>query len=401
MSLKTLAAEREPEMIALRRKIHANPETAFKEFETTALIKETLQGLGIETRSNGDSTGVVGILKGAKPGPDQGKTIGLRADIDALPTAEETGLPFASTRENTSHACGHDIHTAAVLGAAMLLSGLKEDLCGTVKFIFQPAEEPLLGARNMIANGVLENPKMDYILCGHTWPEIPGGTVGVRVGAMLASADRFKITVTGKGGHAAHPHKCVDTVVVGAAIVTQLQTIVARELPPYEAGVVSIGRLAAGVTANVIPEQAEIEGAVRAVSYETRERMKASLTRIATHTALGLNAKAEVEFFPGSPPTLCDAFVVSQVSEVVTELLGADKLLEIPYSSMGSEDFAEYLQSVPGALLRLGTMDGREESRAALHNPRLVFDEQAIVTGAMAFTGAVFKLTGSDFGKLL
>lgn len=392
MSIAARAHELEEQMLALRRAVHAKPELAFTEFETTALIKKTLEDLGIKTFPNGDKTGVVGLLEGASPG----KTIGLRADIDALQVQEETGLPFASVHAGVSHACGHDVHTAAVLGAAMLLAERRDKLRGNVKFIFQPAEEPLLGAQSMIDNGVMENPKVDAILCGHTWPEMPGGSIGLRVGAMLASADRFVITVTGKGGHAAHPHKCVDAVVVGASIVMQLQTIVSRELPPVEAAVLSIGRLAAGVTSNVIPTEAVLEGAVRSVSNETREHMKNSLTRIATFTAQSLNATAKVEFFPGVPVTVNDPEVTATASEAVRELLGEDKLLHVPHSSMGSEDFSRYLQSAPGALLRLGTYDDRPESRFALHNSKLVFDERAVVAGAIAFAGTVGKLTGSD-----
>ncbi len=397
MSLVKRAYELQNDMFSLRREIHAFPELAFQEFKTTELIERSLKSYGIETFPNGDKTGVIGILKGAKPG----RTIALRADIDALPVQEASGLPYASTREGLSHACGHDIHTAALLGAARLLSELKNEICGTIKFLFQPAEESTNGAKSMIANGALDNPRVDAIICAHTWPDIPGGSIGVRKGAMLAAADSFKININGKGGHAAHPHKCVDPIVVGAYIITQLQTVVSREVSPTDSAVVTVGKMIAGTASNIIPSQAIIEGTFRTVSKETRGHIKDSIARIAKLTAESLNAVAEVEFGMGVPPTICDPEIVDIASEAVIQLLGEDKLLPLAVPSMGAEDFAEYLEFVPGALLRLGTADERPESRFALHSPKVVFDEQSIVAGAIAFVGTVFKLTGSDFTKLL
>ena len=397
MSLVKRAYELQNDMFSLRREIHAFPELAFQEFKTTELIERSLKSYGIETFPNGDKTGVIGILKGAKPG----RTIALRADIDALPVQEASGLPYASTREGLSHACGHDIHTAALLGAARLLSELKNEICGTIKFLFQPAEESTNGAKSMIANGALDNPRVDAIICAHTWPDIPGGSIGVRKGAMLAAADSFKININGKGGHAAHPHKCVDPIVVGAYIITQLQTVVSREVSPTDSAVVTVGKMIAGTASNIIPSQAIIEGTFRTVSKETRGHIKDSIARIAKLTAESLNAVAEVEFGIGVPPTICDPEIVDIASEAVIQLLGEDKLLPLAVPSMGAEDFAEYLEFVPGALLRLGTADERPESRFALHSPKVVFDEQSIVAGAIAFVGTVFKLTGSDFTKLL
>ena len=397
MSLVKRAYELQNDMFSLRREIHAFPELAFQEFKTTELIERSLKSYGIETFPNGDKTGVIGILKGAKPG----RTIALRADIDALPVQEASGLPYASTREGLSHACGHDIHTAALLGAARLLSELKNEICGTIKFLFQPAEESTNGAKSMIANGALDNPRVDAIICAHTWPDIPGGSIGVRKGAMLAAADSFKININGKGGHAAHPHKCVDPIVVGAYIITQLQTVVSREVSPTDSAVVTVGKMIAGTASNIIPSQAIIEGTFRTVSKETRGHIKDSIARIAKLTAESLNAVAEVEFGMGVPPTICDPEIVDIASEAVIQLLGEDRLLQLAVPSMGAEDFAEYLEFVPGALLRLGTADERPESRFALHSPKVVFDEQSIVAGAIAFVGTVFKLTGSDFTKLL
>lgn len=397
MSLLQRASQIEPGILAIRRKIHQKPELGFQELETTALLERELQSYGIETSKNGDRTGVIGLLKGAKPG----KVIGVRADIDALPLTEDTGLPYSSEVDGVCHACGHDINATAVLACAKLMSEMREELCGTVKFIFQPAEETLNGSLSMIQNGVMENPKLDAIICLHTWPEMPGGSIGVRRGAMFAAADRFKITIRGKGGHAAHPHRCVDPVVVAGYMITQLQTIVSRETAPLDSAVVTVGKMTAGTAFNIIPNEAVLEGTVRTLSKDTRKSIQESLRRIATHAAEGLNAEANVEYFSGGPPLICDDKINDLVSAATVELLGEDRLLQVPTPSMGAEDFAEYLEFVPGAAVRIGTFDDRPESRIALHSPKAVFDEQAIMTGAVMLCGTIFKFTESDFSTLL
>jgi len=397
LSLLKRAQEIEQEMIDIRRKIHQNPELGFKEFETTALLEKELQSYGLETRRNGEDTGIIAILRGAKPG----KVIGVRGDIDALPVPEETGLPYASKVEGVSHACGHDINSTAVLACAKLLSEMKDDLCGTVKFIFQPAEETLTGSLSMIKNGVMENPKMDAIICVHTWPEMPGGSIGVRRGAMFAASDRFKITIHGRGGHAAHPHKCVDPVVVAGYLITQLQTIVSREVAPLDSAVVTVGKMVAGTANNIIPSEAVLEGTVRTLNKETRKSIQESVERVAKHTAEAHNATATVEYITGGPPLINDDSLNDLVSEATVELLGEDKLLQVPLASMGSEDFAEYVEFVPGVGVRIGTFDDRPESKGALHSSKIVFSEKAIMAGAVMLCGTVFKFTGSDFSKLL
>ena len=397
MSIVARAHELETEMIAVRRQLHANPELAFQEKDTTAFILKKLEEYGIEAKPNGEATGVIALLRGGKPG----KTIALRADIDALPMEETTGLAFASTRQGVSHSCGHDIHTASLLGAAKLLSERREDICGSVKFLFQPAEERLSGSKSMIENGALRNPDVDDILCLHTWPELPGGSIGIRRGPALASSDGFTITITGKGGHAAHPHKCVDPIVVGASIIMQLQTVVSREIAPVDSAVISIGKLVAGTAGNILPGQATLEGTVRTLTPETQAHVRESLIRIATLTAQSLRATAEVVYTPGVPSLTCDDRIVDAISEAAAALLGEDKIVQLKTPSMGGEDFAEYLAFVPGALFRIGTADERPESQFALHNAGTVFNEQAIVTGAIVFVGTAFKLTGSDFSTLL
>jgi len=397
MSLVNRVKELESEFVGYRRRIHQNPELGFEEHETCRLIEKVLGDLGIETRRNGDKTGVIGLLEGALPGE---KIIALRADMDALKLTEDTGLEFASTKPGVCHACGHDMHVAVLLGAAKMLAEYKADLKGTVKFLFQPAEEVMNGSDSMIENGAMENPAVDYILATHTWPEMPAGSIGVRKGAMLGSADKFTVTITGKGVHAAHPHKGIDPIVAGAYIITELQTVVSRRVAPIDAAVVSVGHLTAGTVSNIIPTECFMEGTVRTQDPETRKKVAEFIENIVTHTALAMGATAKLDYEWGVPPTMCDPFVVDNISEAVKELLGPDKLLQVPVPSMGAEDFARYLEHAPGAFFRVGTADERPETRGALHNPQTLFSEEAIPAGIITMVGTVFKLTGSDIKKL-
>lgn len=396
MTLLERIKENKEEFIGLRRTIHENPELSFQETETTKLIREYLDRLGIENLPNGEETGVIGILKGGKPGP----VIALRADIDALKLTENTKLPFASKKPGVCHACGHDLHTAVLLSTAKLLKSYEAELCGTVKFLFQPAEEGLGGSLSMIKNGVLENPKVDYILACHTWPEMPAGSIGVRKGAMLGASDTFKVTVLGKGGHAAHPHKGIDPVVIAAHLITQLQTIASRRVAPVDSVVVTIGHLTAGTVNNIIPNEAVMEGTVRTQDPDTRKRVAEIIEELCVGTARAMGGDARVEYNWGVGPTMCDPALVDQISEAVTETLGAEKLLQVPVPSMGAEDFAFYLEKVPGALFRIGTSDEKPESKWALHNPSTFFNEEAILAGAAAMVASVFKIGGGDMEAL-
>lgn len=396
MSVRDRVRKNESEFIGIRRKIHENPELSFKEFETTKLIKAYLDDLGIENHPNGEDTGVIGILRGKKDGP----VLALRADIDALKLTEKTGLPFASKNEGVCHACGHDLHTAVLLGTAKILKSYEDDLCGTVKFLFQPAEEGLGGSRSMIKNGALKNPVPKYILACHSWPEMPAGSIGVRYGAMLGASDTFKITVTGKGGHAAHPHKGIDPVVVAAYIITELQTIVSRRIAPVDSAVITVGHLEAGTVSNIIPNEAFMEGTVRTQDPTTRKKVAVYMEQLAVGTARAMGADAKVEYNFGVGPTISDHHIVDEISAAVTETLGAEHLLQVPHVSMGAEDFAFYLEKVPGALFRLGTYDDRPESKWALHNPSTLFAEEAIPTGVTAMVASVFKINGCDMSVL-
>lgn len=391
MDLLRSAERNAPHFIELRRALHAHAESAFCESYATEAVTRELNALGITVVPNGDKTGVIGILEGALPG----KTVALRAEMDALALCEESGEPFAA-RNGNCHACGHDIHTAALLGAAALLAERRSRLCGTVRFLFQPAEEGLRGAKTMLASGAMEAPVPDCIIAGHSWPDLPAGTVGYRYGAMMAASDRFHITIHAPGAHAAYPHKSADPVVVMAAVILQLQTVVSRETDPLAPAVVTVGKAEAGTAANIIPTRAELEGTVRTFDPAVRDRIRSSIERIARCTAEAMNATAEFEYRPGSSPVINDETVLSAVVDAARTLLGTDKVIPLNAPSMGGEDFSFYLETAPGALFRIGTADEREASRLALHNPRIVFNERAIVTGSAVMAGAALLLTGSD-----
>lgn len=397
MTLLEKIEQNKEDLLNIRHQIHRHPETAFEEIETTKLIKKALDDAGIENHPNGDSTGVIGLIHGAKEGP----VLAIRADIDALPIKENTGLPFASEVSGKCHACGHDLHTTVLIGAARLLKEYQNDLYGTIKLIFQPAEEVMTGAAKTIANGALENPKPDFVLACHTWPDMPAGSIGVRKGTMLGASDSFKVKVIGKGGHAAHPQKGIDPVVIAAHIITQLQTIVSRRVAAIDPVVVTVGHLEAGTAANIIPNEAYFEGTVRTQSNETRKHVAEILEQLAVGTARAMGGDAEVSYAFGVGPTISEDHLVDEISEAVTELLGNDKLLQVPSPSMGSEDFARYLEHIPGAIFRLGTHNDTPESKLALHNASLLFDEKAIPTGVATMVGAAFKITGSDMSVLL
>lgn len=393
-SLKERMAELEPYFINLRRKIHAHPEIAMEEINTTALIKSELEKYGIKAVDNGKNTGVVGVLSGGHPG----KVIALRADIDALPLTEETGLEYESTVKGKCHACGHDIHITTLLAAAKLLSERKADIHGTVKFIFQPAEEGQMGAKTIIGNGFLND--VDAIFGAHTWPEIQGGSIGIKRGPMMAGAARFNIDISVRGGHAAHPHKTSDSIVIAAYILLGIQSIVARELKPVDSAVITVGKMEAGTAANIIPAKVRLEGTFRYLLPEVRDQIKEAITRIAIGTAQAHRAEASVEIIDNGPPVINNEELVNMVEEAAETLLGVDHCVELSQASMGSEDFAYYLEQKPGAFFRLGTMENAVNYKLALHNSKLLFSEKAIAAGAVTECGIVYLFTGSDINSL-
>ena len=387
-----LAAAEQAKVVTWRRDLHEHPELGNEETRTAALIAAQLKSLGLEVKTGVARTGVVGILKGGKPGP----VVALRADMDGLPITETTGLAFASTVKSTylgqpvgvMHACGHDTHVAMLLGAAEVLSQMKKDLPGTVKFIFQPAEEGSLpgtvgGAKLMVQEGVLESPKVDAIFGLHIWASAPVGQIQYRPRGEMASSDRFTIKVLGKGSHGAKPWASVDPVVTAAQIITGLQNIVSRQLDlTQDAAVVTVGTVQAGVRYNVIPPDATLSGTIRAFSPKTQEQIWAAIKRTATGIAAANGATAEVGIEPYVPVTYNDPALTARMLPTLQRAAGAANVVEIK-AVTGAEDFACYQEKIPGLFVFLGGMTpGADPATVADHHTAgFKVDESAFPLG--------------------
>ena len=364
-----------PEMIGLRHRIHQHPELAFEEHQTADLVAERLAAWGYEVHRGLGGTGVVGTLRHGSGG----KRIGIRADMDALPIVETTGLPYASRHHGKMHACGHDGHTATLLAAARHLS-LHRRFSGTLHLIFQPAEEGGGGARRMIEDGLFELFPCDAVFALHNAPGQPVGTLAFRSGAALASADRVIIDIKGRGGHAAMPHFSADPIVAGASVVMALQSIVARNVDPLQSAVVTVGMFQAGTVNNVIPGTARLELSVRALDREVRKALRQRITDIASSHAAGLGCVAEVDYQEGYPVLVNTAAETAFAAQVATELIGPERVLLDKPAVMGSEDFAYMLEHRPGCYLFLGNGDGA--GSCMVHNPGYDFNDAAMETGA-------------------
>lgn len=377
--IASLIQQYTPDAVELRRNLHRHPELSMKEVNTTRLIQETLQSYGIPLIQDVTlPSGTAALLQSGQPG----KTLMLRADIDALPVQEKSGLPFASECPGVCHSCGHDIHTSALLLCARVLSQMREQLKGQVLFLFQPAEETGSGAAAVLESGLLEHYKPDLAIGAHCWPDLPGGTVGLRKGGFMASSDTFLIRVTGRGGHGAHPHKSIDPIVTACYLVGQLQSVVSRSVAPLDSAVVTIGKFTAGTAANVIPDEAVLEGTVRTVDPEIQALVEQRIRDISAHCAAAMGAQCEVEYHRGMPPLVCDPQVVDLLDAAASQQLGKEQVRYLEQPSMGSEDFARYLQQIPGAMFRIGTATDAPASHLPLHNAGILFDEQGIPTGA-------------------
>ncbi len=371
------------ELSAIRRRLHATPELGFEEHATAELVARQLHAYGVDEVHRGlGRTGLVGVIRGERH--ESGRTIGLRADMDALPLAEENEFEHRSTVPGRMHACGHDGHTAMLLGAARWLARTR---CfdGTVHLIFQPGEEGCAGARAMIQDGLFERFPCDAVYAMHNWPGLPTGTIAVKPGPMMAAADRVTITIEGKGGHGAHAYLAIDPVVVAAHVITAAQTIVSRNVGPLDSAVVSLCSIQAGhpQAMSVIPREAVITGTVRSFRAQTQDMIEARLTQLAEQVAAGLGAKARVAYermYPATVNTRDEAVFGAEVAE---ELVGAERTIRDLEPSMGAEDFAFMLEKRPGAYFRIG--QGGAESGCFLHNPRYDFNDEILPLGAALF----------------
>ncbi|MDX1660314.1 MAG: M20 family metallopeptidase [Gemmatimonadota bacterium] len=362
-------------MVAVRRDIHRHPEIGFEEERTAGRVSARLDEMGIEWR-RAAGTGVIADL----PGPEGVPRVALRADLDALPIRERTGLEFASEVDGLMHACAHDGHTAMVLGAAEILAG--ESLPAPVRLLFQPAEEVGRGAERMIGDGALED--VGVVFGGHLDPHFETGTLAVTRGAVNASVDTFRIRISGREGHAARPHEGLDAVVVGSMLVMALQTIVAREVSPAEPSVVTVGRFGAGRAANVIAGLAELEGTIRAHDEEIREHLIRSVKRIAESTAAVHGATLEMEFTEGGPVLVNEGWPWERAREAALSVVGESRVTWMKTPNMGGEDFSYFLREVPGCYIRFGSRGGDRTSFPA-HSSQFDFDETALAIGAAWF----------------
>ena len=391
-----------PDAVEMRRAIHLHPELGLILPRTQAAVIEALQELGLEVSTGSDVSSVVADLRGGRANGDS-PVILLRGDMDALPMPEDTGLPFASEVDGAMHACGHDAHVAMLVGAARLLVERRDELPGTVRFMFQPGEEGFHGARHMIDGGLLDDPDVDAAFALHVAPNLPSGSISTRSGALMASADVIDIVVTGKGGHASTPYLANDPMPVAAEIVQALQVMVTRRINAFDPVVISITKIDGGTTSNVIPESVQMLGTLRAVSEPGRRLATAGIERVATSIAHAHEMHADVTVIPGYPVTVNDDRFAKFALDVGRDLVGNGLVFEMPTPAMGAEDFSYVLQRRPGALAFLGVCPPGEHPKNAhsCHSNRMTIDEGGMQTGiamhvAVALSYLAPRASGED-----
>jgi len=391
------------DMAHLRRRLHQWPEIGNHLPLTREAVLEALEGLPLELILHETTSGIAAILNGAKPGP----TVLLRGDMDALPMPEDTGLEFSSKVDNAMHACGHDTHTAMLVGAARLLAARTADLSGRVLFMFQPGEEGHHGARHMLDEGLLDvgvhpsdgSPSpVTGAFAMHITSSSPVGYVATRPGPCMASSDTFTITVTGRGGHASEPHRALDPIPVACEIVQALQTMVTRRIDVFDPTIVTVSKIMAGTTSNVIPETAEILGTIRAVSERTRGKVHDGIRRVAEGIGAAHDATVEVHVNLGYPVTVNGASFTDFSMAVAREVIGADKVVKLPNPVMGAEDFSYVIEQVPGTMMFLGgtPLDRSVANAAPNHSNRVYFDEQAMVDGTAIYAAVAMRHLGTS-----
>ncbi len=386
MDIKEIAQQNLTEVIHHRQFLHRIPELAFSEEKTAAYVIDCLEKLPLDVRTGIAGHGVVGFLDTGRPGPN----LLIRADMDALPITEKTGLPFASTHDGVMHACGHDAHMAMVLAAAKIVCDLSDRLCGTIRFLFQPAEEGPGGALPMIKAGVMDDPKVDYSVGCHVWPDIPEGTIGVRDGMLMAAMDQFDLTIIGKGGHGAYPHQCVDALEIGCQVVGALQRMTSRQMNPLIPTVVTVGSFHAGTVFNVIPDTAEMSGTTRTFDREIWDSWPKRLEKIIAGVCNAMGAQYEFRFEKGFPPLVNNPEMAAIVRRSAEATVGKSRTVE-PAPSMGGEDMAYYLERSKGCFFCLGA--GRENG-PTIHNARFDFNEEILATGVEMYCRTVLDLLG-------
>ncbi|NDJ60088.1 MAG: amidohydrolase [Chloroflexi bacterium] len=384
IDFKTPAQALTAEVVARRRDLHQHPEIAFEEVRTAGIVAEELNRLGLEVQTGIGKTGVVGVLEGAQDGP----TVLLRADMDALPVQEDNDTDYVSQTPGKMHACGHDGHTAIALGVAKVLAGHREQMAGRVKFVFQPAEEVGSGARAMVGDGVLNDPRPDVTVGLHLWNNMPVGQIGLTNGASMAGSSFFDVKITGKGSHAALPQTGIDPVVCAAHIVTALQLIVSRSLDPLENAVISVTAIHAGAAYNVIPQTAEMRGTIRVMKDEVHDLIVKRMDEIIQNISAALGCTAEFSYQRLTRPVTNDETVAAKLIEAFAPIIGAEAIVRTE-RTMGAEDVGEFMDDIPGVYFFLGAKDETRDAYYGHHHPRFSFDEAALPLGVELLAAAV------------
>ena len=386
--IRALAEKQLEWAVALRRRLHRVPEPGNQEFETQKIITEALDELGIEYTT--ENTWTVGLIRGAHPG----ETVAFRADIDALPVEEPEGCPFRSTHPGMMHACGHDAHTAILLGAAAILNGMKDELHGNVKLLFQPAEESEGGAERMVKAGVMENPHVDHVYGLHVMPRLPVGTVETRRGTLNASTDSVTLVVHGLSGHGAYPESGRDAIVCAAQIISVLQTLVSRNLSPLSSAVLSIGKIEGGRASNIICDEVTMKGTLRTANAEIRAMMKQRINEVVSGVAQAMGCTADVRIKPGYNALVNDLNEAERVHQVGARLFGAEHMLEKAEPSMGAEDFSFFSDEAPGAFYHIGCVREDELPAPPLHSRDFHIDERCMAVGMAMHVAMALEVLG-------
>jgi amidohydrolase len=389
--IKDLAIKLAPRLIEIRRHLHAHPELSGQEYQTAAFVAGVLSSSGLQVQEGVGKTGVIGELPGS--GQDS-RLLAIRTDMDALPICERTSLEFASRTEGIMHACGHDVHTTVGLGTAMVLSQMTEELPGKIRFLFQPAEEIAQGASWMVKDGAME--KVSSILGVHVFPSIPGGSIGVRYGALTAAADDLEIIIIGESGHGARPHEAVDAIWIASQVITTLQQAISRTQNPLRPVVVTIGKIAGGRAPNVIADTVKLQGTVRSLHPETRANLPQWIEKIVANVCHSYGAKYEVNYRQGVPSVQNDYSLTQLLQSSAEEAWGSDRVQVLPEPSLGAEDFSVYLEHAPGSMFRLGVGFKDRILNYPLHHPLFDIDESAIITGVVTLAYTAFKYWGTS-----